>query len=54
MWNNDTGQAAICTQRPVYGGTGAIDLPDYDEPGIAVPPRLWGAMAHGLEAPPRI
>merc|ERR1711998_604609 len=30
--NNLTGEL-ICRQEPIYGGTGKIDLPKFDEPG---------------------
>ena len=54
MWNNDTGRL-LCRQEPLYGGTGAIDPPAFDEPGyIAMPPCMWGARAHGLEPPPKM
>ena len=54
LWNNDTGKM-LCAQEPIYGGTGSIDLPAYDEPGyIATPPCLWGSPADGLEPPPKM
>ena len=50
--NNQTGEL-LCRQEPVYGGTGRLDLPKFDEPGyIAQPPCLWGD-ADGLEPMPR-
>ena len=49
--NNATGEV-ICTERPLYGGTGQIREPAYNEPGfIAQPPCLWGE-GHGLDPPP--
>jgi hypothetical protein len=51
-WNGTHGEL-ICEERPVYGGTGKIDLPAYDEPGfILQPPCLWGSKEFGLEPPP--
>ena len=51
IWNNRTGEL-LCRQEPVYGGTGKIDLPKFDEPGyILQPPCLWGD-APGLEPMP--
>ena len=42
IWNNRTGEL-LCRQEPIYGGTGKIDLPKFDEPGyILQPPCLWG------------
>jgi len=42
IYNNATGEL-VCSEKPIYGGTGQIDLPKFDEPGyIAVPPCLWG------------
>ena len=52
LYNDETDEL-LCGQAPVYGGTGAIDLPAYDEPGyIATPPCLWGRAQDGLQAPP--
>ena len=52
IWNNRTGEL-LCRQEPVYGGTGRVDLPKFDETGyILQPPCLWGD-APGLEAMPR-
>ena len=51
IWNNRTGEL-LCRQEPIYGGTGKIDLPKFDEPGyILQPPCLWGD-APGLEPMP--
>jgi hypothetical protein len=42
MMRNDTGEI-ICEERPVYGGTGKLDLSKFDEPGyILQPPCVWG------------
>ena len=52
MWNNDTGKL-LCRQQILYGGTGQIPEPRFDEAGyIATPPCLWGSPEHGLEPPP--
>eukprot|EP01047_Picozoa_sp_COSAG01_P024458 COSAG01_NODE_1512_length_10066_cov_33.054379_1_plen_45_part_00 len=41
MMRNDTGEI-ICEERPVYGGTGKLDLSKFDEPGyILQPPCVW-------------
>jgi len=54
LWNNDTGKL-LCRQEPIYGGTGKIDDPRFDEPGyLATPPCLWGRPQDGLEAPPQV
>ena len=54
MMFNDTGEV-ICEERPIYGGTGKIDLKRFDEPGyIGTPPCLWGDEKYGLEAPPLV
>lgn len=54
LWNNDTGKL-LCGQNPIYGGTGQVDDPRFDEAGyIAVPPCMWGSAEHGLESPPVI
>lgn len=51
IYNNVTGEL-LCRQEPVYGGTGQIDLPKFDEPGyILQPPCLWGYQP-GLEPMP--
>jgi hypothetical protein len=51
LWNNNTGEL-ICSQEPIYGGTGAIDLDRFDEPGyLATPPCLWGSPEDGLASP---
>ena len=51
IWNNRTGEL-LCRQEPIYGGTGKVDLPKFDEPGyILQPPCLWGD-APGLEPMP--
>jgi hypothetical protein len=51
MRNNATGEL-ICAQSPIYGGTGEIDDPRFDEPGyIATPPCLWGNPKYGLQEP---
>ena len=42
IYNNVTG-ALVCSQKPVYGGTGKISDSTYDEPGyILTPPCIWG------------
>ena len=42
IWNNKTGEL-LCRQEPIYGGTGQVDLPKFDETGyILQPPCLWG------------
>ena len=42
----------LCREDPIYGGTGSIANPKFDEPGyIAQPPCLWGDAAYGLEPP---
>jgi hypothetical protein len=51
MMRNDTGEI-ICEERPVYGGTGKLDLSKFDEPGyILQPPCVWGKEEHGLQLP---
>lgn len=51
IWNNKTGEL-LCRQEPIYGGTGKIDQPRFDEPGyILQPPCLWGNQT-GLEPMP--
>jgi hypothetical protein len=51
IYNNVTGEL-VCSQKPIYGGTGQIDLPKFDEPGyILQPPCLWGDQP-GLEPMP--
>ena len=51
IWNNKTGQL-LCRQKPIYGGTGKVDLAKFDEVGyILQPPCLWGE-APGLEPMP--
>lgn len=53
-WNGTHG-TVICEERPVYGGTGQVDLPQFDEPGyIFQPPCLWGSKEFGLEPPPYV
>jgi len=53
VWNNVTGEL-LCRQEPMYGGTGQIDLPKYDEVGyILQPPCLWGDQK-GLEPMPKV
>jgi len=50
---NATNGELLCSEKPVYGGTGKLDLPKFDEPGyILQPPCLWGSPEFGLEAPP--
>ena len=45
----------LCEERPVYGGRGAIDRPEFDEPGyILQPPCLWGDAQFGLQEPPDV
>jgi len=52
--NNATGKL-LCREDPLYGGTGVIDLPKFDEDGfIAQPPCLWGSREDGLEPPPDV
>lgn len=49
--NATTGEL-LCREDPVYGGTGKIDQPKFDEPGyILQPPCLWGSSEFGLEEP---
>mmetsp|Transcript_3494 Transcript_3494/g.10810 ORF Transcript_3494/g.10810 Transcript_3494/m.10810 type:complete len:746 (+) Transcript_3494:757-2994(+) len=49
--NATTGEL-ICSEFPIYGGTGAIANKTFDEPGyITQPPCLWGDAEFGLEAP---
>lgn len=49
---NATTGSVLCSEKPVYGGTGHIKNPDLDEPGyIFQPPCLWGNATYGLEAP---
>eukprot|EP00040_Diaphanoeca_grandis_P037212 m.241412 g.241412 ORF g.241412 m.241412 type:complete len:883 (+) comp33774_c0_seq2:100-2748(+) len=49
---DETTGELLCEERPVYGGTGKIDLPAFDEPGfILQPPCMWGDSEFGLEAP---
>jgi len=51
MTFNDTGEV-ICEERPIYGGTGKLDIKRFDETGyILQPPCIWGKEEHGLEAP---
>ena len=52
IYNNVTGEL-VCSQKPIYGGTGKIDLARFDEPGyILQPPCLWGDQP-GLEPMPK-
>jgi hypothetical protein len=52
IYNNVTGEL-VCSEKPVYGGTGQIDQARFDEPGyILQPPCLWGD-APGLEPMPK-
>ena len=51
MMFNDTGEV-ICEERPIYGGTGKLDVKRFDETGyILQPPCIWGKEEHGLEPP---
>ena len=51
---NETG-TLLCREDPVYGGTGRVDDPRFDEPGyILQPPCLWGSAEYGLEPPPDV
>ena len=51
LYDNSTGKV-ICTEAPIYGGTGKVDEARFDEVGyIAQPPCLWGNSEHGLEPP---
>ena len=44
----------LCREEPIYGGTGRIDEPRFDEPGyILQPPCLWGDAKYGLQPPPQ-
>merc|ERR1712048_1228439 len=53
-WNGTDG-TVLCEERPVYGGTGKIEEPRFDEPGfILQPPCLWGSEEHGLQTPPDV
>ena len=46
IWNNDT-DTLLCRQEPVYGGTGKIDINDFDEPGyIGASECCWVAASH--------
>merc|ERR1711988_1150308 len=46
------GGELLCRQEPIYGGTGKVDLPKFDETGyILQPPCLWGDQP-GLEPMP--
>mmetsp|Transcript_145113 Transcript_145113/g.404305 ORF Transcript_145113/g.404305 Transcript_145113/m.404305 type:complete len:785 (-) Transcript_145113:188-2542(-) len=50
--NASAGQL-LCREDPVYGGTGRVEDPRFDEPGYLLqPPCLWGSAEYGLEAPP--
>jgi len=52
---NATTGKLLCEEKPVYGGTGKIDLAKFDEPGyILQPPCLWGSAEFGLEEPPDV
>mmetsp|Transcript_2949 Transcript_2949/g.6209 ORF Transcript_2949/g.6209 Transcript_2949/m.6209 type:complete len:755 (+) Transcript_2949:19-2283(+) len=52
--NATTGEL-LCEEKPIYGGSGKVDLPRFDEPGfILQPPCLWGDEAFGLEPPPDV
>ena len=52
IYNNVTGEL-VCSQKPIYGGTGKIDVAKFDEPGyILQPPCLWGDQP-GLEPMPK-
>ena len=52
IYNNVTGEL-VCSQKPIYGGTGKIDIAKFDEPGyILQPPCLWGDQP-GLEPMPK-
>lgn len=49
---NETTGTLICTERPIYGGTGQIDQKRFDEPGyILQPPCMFGDAEFGLQAP---
>lgn len=53
-WNGTHG-TLMCEEKPVYGGTGKVDVPKFDEPGyILQPPCLWGSKEFGLELPPYV
>jgi hypothetical protein len=50
-----TAERLLCREDPVYGGTGKVPNPAFDEPGyILQPPCLWGSEEHGLESPPNV
>jgi len=52
LYNNVTGEL-VCSQKPIYGGTGQIDQSRFDEPGyILQPPCLWGSQP-GLAPMPK-
>jgi len=52
---NATNGELLCREEPVYGGTGKIDDPKFDEPGyILQPPCMWGSPEFGLEEPPEV
>jgi len=49
---NATTGSVLCSEKPIYGGTGKVKSPDADEPGyILQPPCLWGNPKYGLEPP---
>ena len=42
----------LCSESPIYGGTGKVPETKFDEPGfILQPPCLWGSDEYGLEPP---
>lgn len=52
---NATNGELLCREEPVYGGTGKVEVPKFDEPGyIFQPPCIWGSSEFGLEAPPNV
>eukprot|EP00462_Mataza_sp_D1_P020249 CAMPEP_0175139606 /NCGR_PEP_ID=MMETSP0087-20121206/11003_1 /TAXON_ID=136419 /ORGANISM="Unknown Unknown, Strain D1" /LENGTH=748 /DNA_ID=CAMNT_0016422649 /DNA_START=31 /DNA_END=2277 /DNA_ORIENTATION=- len=54
LWNNKTGEL-LCREKPIYGNTGVIPEPRFDEPGfILQPPCLWGSPEQGLDSPPLV
>ena len=49
--NEKENSTLLCSESPIYGGTGKVER-KFDEPGyILQPPCLWGAADFGLEPP---
>ena len=50
--NEKENSTLLCSESPIYGGTGKIKEKRFDEPGfILQPPCLWGSPEYGLEEP---